>query len=107
VPKKKTTKKAGARSKASKDSESKVVQVQLYLRPSQVGELDADTKIRQAEVRQLMGAQSRVSRSAHGGSIIANYIKVRAINPKLSYSEFWEAVTQALNKTKQRKGRQR
>jgi hypothetical protein len=102
VPASKKKKKAGSRKRGASPQkpEQQTVQVQLYLRPSQVTELDGDTAARQEEVRQLMGESRKVSRSAHGGSIISNYLRCRQLDADLTYQDFWDRVQKAITKRK-------
>ena len=113
--KKKTSKKA-AKKAAKKKAPAKrgpakprgkhkqIVQVQIYLRPAQVEQLEDDRAQRESEVQELMGVGRRVSRSAHSGSVLSNYIRCRQLADGLSYEEFWGAVEKAvLAKAKKKK----
>lgn len=94
------TKKSG-----SKTAKPEKEQVQVYLLPEQIDALEVDRAAHEQEVHALMGPGRRLSRSAHGGSVIHNYLQYRQINPELSYAQFWEVCEKALQASKKKRGK--
>jgi hypothetical protein len=100
VPANKTTKK---KKKGSKAPEKE--QIQVYFLPEQVAALEEDRAKHEAEVHSQMGPGRRLSRSAHSGSVLHRYLQCRAINPSLSYTEFWLLIEQHLKDQPEKKKR--